>query len=209
MVDNRHADATLGDEYRPSPHLQRRESHHTDDPAMNIPMLSLSLESTESQHAHTAHRNGPSQLLSVELPEQYHAVPAHSETSSRSPSPEPLENTSPAAISEPLREKRSHGAANSRRTPNSRSRFLGSIFRKWWFECLCCVLAILALLAVALTLSIHQGRPLPQWPYKVTINSLVSVYVVVMKAAMLVVVAEGTSTPVLNPSNLSGDALSI
>lgn len=64
-------------------------------------------------------------------------------------------------------------------------------FHDWWFELLCCVFILIALLAIALTLGTHQGHPLSNWPYPLSINSLISIYVVVLKAAMLLVVAEG------------------
>jgi hypothetical protein len=32
---------------------------------------------------------------------------------------------------------------------------------------------------------------LPQWPYSLSINSLISIYVVILKAAMLLVLAQG------------------
>ena len=63
----------------------------------------------------------------------------------------------------------------------------------WWLELLCCVLFIGALVAVVLTVRPYEGRPLPQWPYRLSINSLISVYIVILKAAVLLVAAEGLS----------------
>jgi Protein of unknown function (DUF3176) len=65
--------------------------------------------------------------------------------------------------------------------------------RIWWLELLCCVLFIGALVAVVVTIYPYEGRPLPQWPYHLSINSLISVYIVIPKAAMLLVAAEGLS----------------
>src|ERR1700722_1247294 len=39
----------------------------------------------------------------------------------------------------------------------------------------------------------HQNLPLPKWPYNISINSLLAVILVVMKAAMLLITAEGLS----------------
>ncbi|KAI9729834.1 MAG: hypothetical protein M1834_006582 [Cirrosporium novae-zelandiae] len=68
-----------------------------------------------------------------------------------------------------------------------------SILREWWFEILSLGVLFIALAAIVLTLSTQQGRPLPHWPYKVSVNTLVSVYALVLKAAMLLIVTEGLS----------------
>ena len=63
--------------------------------------------------------------------------------------------------------------------------------RSWWLEILCLGVVTAALLAISFTLSTYQNRPLPQWPLKVSVNSLVAVYVVVLKGAMLLIITEG------------------
>ena len=67
--------------------------------------------------------------------------------------------------------------------------------RNWWLEILCLCVVNAALLAIIVTLSTHNDRPLPEWPYKVSVNTLVAVYVVILKGAMLLIVTEGTSAP--------------
>ena len=47
--------------------------------------------------------------------------------------------------------------------------------------------------AVITTLYPHQDLPLPQLPYNVSINTLISVFMAIMKTAMLVIVTEGLS----------------
>lgn len=71
------------------------------------------------------------------------------------------------------------------------SRF--DVFRIWWLELLCCMLFVGALVAVVATIRPFQGRPLPQWPYHLSINSLISIYIVILKSSMLLVAAEGLS----------------
>jgi Protein of unknown function (DUF3176) len=68
-----------------------------------------------------------------------------------------------------------------------------AVFHAWRFEILSCLLFVLSLVAIFVTIYSHQGRPLPQWPYSISINSLVAIYVVILKAAMLFVAAEGLS----------------
>ena len=41
------------------------------------------------------------------------------------------------------------------------------------------------------TLQPHQGKPLPQWPYQISVNTLISIYAVVLKVTVLLVTAEG------------------
>lgn len=53
-----------------------------------------------------------------------------------------------------------------------------------------CILFVGALVAIVVTIYPYEGRPLPQWPYRLSNNSLISVYVVVLKAAMLLVATE-------------------
>ena len=61
----------------------------------------------------------------------------------------------------------------------------------WIAEMLSYLLAILALTAVVIILALHQNKPMPQWPSLISINSLVSIFTSIMKAAMLLPVAEG------------------
>ena len=68
-----------------------------------------------------------------------------------------------------------------------------AVFHAWRFEILSCLLFVLSLVAIFVTIYPYQGRPLPQWPYSISINSLVAIYVVILKATMLFVAAEGLS----------------
>ncbi|KAI8941649.1 hypothetical protein NX059_002862 [Plenodomus lindquistii] len=74
--------------------------------------------------------------------------------------------------------------------------FLQSIprvwFKSWTTETCSYIIAILALAGLVATLSAHQGRPLPQWPQLVTINSIISLFSLIMRACVGVVLAEGS-----------------
>jgi branched-subunit amino acid transport protein len=63
----------------------------------------------------------------------------------------------------------------------------------WWLEMLSCVVFVGALMAIVGAILPYQDQPLPQWPYHVSVNTLVSILIVIAKAAMLLVVAEGLS----------------
>lgn len=61
----------------------------------------------------------------------------------------------------------------------------------WWLEVVCCFLFVGAFVAIFATIWTHEGRPLPEWPYHLTINTLIAIYVVILKAALLLVTAQG------------------
>jgi hypothetical protein len=63
----------------------------------------------------------------------------------------------------------------------------------WRAETCSYIVANLALAGLVATLSAHQGRPLPQWPQLVTINSIISLFSLLMRACVGVVLAEGRS----------------
>ena len=80
--------------------------------------------------------------------------------------------------------------ANANAKAQRRPRFL----RNWWMEIGACLLFMIAFVAIIATLYPHQGRPLPEWPFQISINALVSVYVVVLKTTIVFVTAEGLGT---------------
>ncbi|KAL4923316.1 DUF3176 domain-containing protein [Aspergillus undulatus] len=73
--------------------------------------------------------------------------------------------------------------------------FLQSQTRKFWganwtLEILGCLTSIVFLVAIIAVLFYYDGRPMPQWPYGITINALVSVLSTVMKATMAFILTE-------------------
>ncbi|KAM7218679.1 Protein of unknown function (DUF3176) domain containing protein [Rhypophila decipiens] len=66
-----------------------------------------------------------------------------------------------------------------------------STLRVWWPEMLTCVLILGMFGAVVGTIHPYQGKPLPNWPYHLQINTVVSIYFTVIKACMLFILAEG------------------
>lgn len=59
-----------------------------------------------------------------------------------------------------------------------------STLRTWFLEILNSFLLLIAVSAIVATLYIHDGQPLPQWPFDITINAMLSIYAVVLKASM-------------------------
>ncbi len=61
----------------------------------------------------------------------------------------------------------------------------------WWLEILSGMVICLALAALYITAATYNDKPNPHWPQGLSINSLFSIYVVVLKAAMLTVLGSG------------------
>ncbi|PYI04662.1 hypothetical protein BO78DRAFT_462472 [Aspergillus sclerotiicarbonarius CBS 121057] len=63
----------------------------------------------------------------------------------------------------------------------------------WAWEIVSCVIAVAALVAIIVVLYNYDGQPIPDWPYGITLNALISLLVTVMKAAMVFPITEGLS----------------
>jgi hypothetical protein len=70
--------------------------------------------------------------------------------------------------------------------------FQGSFLDYWWKAIIGSTFMVLALMAIILILALHQNRPLPNWPLTITINSLISIMVVILKTSMLAIIASGS-----------------
>lgn len=68
--------------------------------------------------------------------------------------------------------------------------FVG-VWKDWWWEVLCGFLAVGSLISITAILFPYDGRPLPIWPYNLSINSIISIFVVIMKASMYLVLSQG------------------
>jgi hypothetical protein len=59
----------------------------------------------------------------------------------------------------------------------------------WWiFEVLACASSSAALVGIIVVLMVYNGRSLPNWPYGITINSVMAWFTTAMKALMLVAI---------------------
>lgn len=108
------------------------------------------------------------------IPQAYDALP--SETSSTSPTLSPPEN-------QPNSEK----AGSSKTSPISSllSRTcISQFWSSWEWESAVCFLVLAIPIIIFGTLYPHSGQPLPQWPFRVSINSLLSIYALVLKASI-------------------------
>jgi len=108
----------------------------------------------------------------------------------RSPSPEAGPTTQQLLRRNPM------GSSQDLKTASAKAkarltRRRAHILENWWLEIGACFIFVSALIAIIVTLRPHQDKPLPQWPYHISVNSLISIYVVVLKGSVLLVTAEG------------------
>jgi hypothetical protein len=69
---------------------------------------------------------------------------------------------------------------------------LGNIYQviidRWIVEALACVGSLLALIGIIAILVVYNGSSLPNWPYGITINSVIALFGTTIKALMLVAI---------------------
>lgn len=73
-------------------------------------------------------------------------------------------------------------------SPNTTEKHATKWWTQWRLEVLSGVLSMVALVATVVTLEPHQGEPLPNWPFDISINALLSVYSLVFKICMIFVI---------------------
>ncbi|KAH8194322.1 hypothetical protein TruAng_011516 [Truncatella angustata] len=76
-------------------------------------------------------------------------------------------------------------------SPRHRSSIVAVLLTLWWAEVGACILMLIALVAGVFTLSRHEGKPLPAWPLKITINALLSIFALILRAAVMFILASG------------------
>lgn len=104
----------------------------------------------------------------------------------------------PALIAGDLPEKHFTSAISR---PESRSsslkRQLGEkrrrqkIISTWWLEISACFVSIAALLALVAVLLCYKNKPSPDWPKWLSLNTIVAIFITLLKTAVLLIVAEG------------------
>ncbi|KAJ9603954.1 hypothetical protein H2200_011476 [Cladophialophora chaetospira] len=79
------------------------------------------------------------------------------------------------------------GSSHHARTPNT-----FNIWQYTWIvEVVSLFVAILAFAATVTTVAIYQNHPLPRWPSHISTNALVAIFTTILKAALMMPVAEG------------------
>lgn len=75
----------------------------------------------------------------------------------------------------------------------SQSRRPPSVWSQWWVEILNCILMIGTLCAIIGILYPNQTKPLPDWPFDVSINTAVSILSTGLKTCAVLILTEGIS----------------
>ncbi|OQD74569.1 hypothetical protein PENDEC_c010G03569 [Penicillium decumbens] len=65
-----------------------------------------------------------------------------------------------------------------------------SWYSEWLWEFLGLVTSMVSLIAIIIVLWYYDGRPMPDWPYGITLNALLSILSTVMKATLVFAVSE-------------------
>lgn len=71
------------------------------------------------------------------------------------------------------------------------NRQIRHIIKAYTKDLLACFVAIGMLIAISMTLYPFQGRPLPNWPYDLSINALVAIFTTLLKIALGVILSGG------------------
>lgn len=81
------------------------------------------------------------------------------------------------------------GTIKRKLVKNRRSREIKhrSLLAEWKLELLACLAFLTALGAMVATMYPHQGKPLPQWPFRISVNTLLAIYGTVMKITIVYV----------------------
>lgn len=61
----------------------------------------------------------------------------------------------------------------------------------WAPEAFCLALTVVSLIAICVVLWKTQGKPRPQWPMGISVNALIAVFMVLLKAGISLPVSEG------------------
>jgi len=100
-----------------------------------------------------------------------------------------VDTSTEAALAPTAKQGLEEGNATTKDTAATPKR-IRSVLRVWWPEMALCALVFLTLGAI-IALRASDGEPFPKLPYKLSINTLVAAYILVMKASILVIISNG------------------
>ena len=66
-----------------------------------------------------------------------------------------------------------------------------TVVKIWIWEIISIILAILIFSGTIIFLDSYNGKPLPEWPASVTLNTVLSIFSTVLRALIMVVLTEG------------------
>jgi len=78
-------------------------------------------------------------------------------------------------------------------TPKAKGNTEQFWLKLWMWDLAAMILAAGILVAIGIILSVHNGKPIPQWPLGVNLNSLIATLSTLFRALVMVFVSEGKS----------------
>ncbi|KAF3050350.1 hypothetical protein E8E11_007436 [Didymella keratinophila] len=130
------------------------------------------------------------------------ALPAIPATGQESPPGDVCVKSNPPAAtspskerSTPLEEKPSFSApaAGAFESTLNQRRVTPVRISIWWWESICCAIAVMAFVSLIITLRMYDGHAVPDFPQGITFNTIISIFAVLIKTAAGLVAAEGLS----------------
>lgn len=74
----------------------------------------------------------------------------------------------------------------------------------WTADGVGCTLAVISLMAIFITLRLHAHKPIPDWPFGISINALIAIFSVILKAGVALPLSNGKpSKPISCEQRLS------
>ncbi|KFY46556.1 hypothetical protein V494_00432 [Pseudogymnoascus sp. VKM F-4513 (FW-928)] len=92
----------------------------------------------------------------------------------------------------PINDVQQKAASSSRSNYNAGAYFL-LVTNWWWLEIVGLVLCILSLMATVIILDKYNGKPINDWPYKITLNAVISVVATMTQMALMLPVTSSLS----------------
>lgn len=132
-----------------------------------------------------------SSSVAGQLPDRS-SKPHRFDSLSSAPSLTSASSGTPSAFSN--RNVKTNSSANNNSSRSKLSQWMSDWVTDWWgAELACWTISALSLVAIVVLLESHKSQPLPKWPLKLTINSLISVFATVGQMAMMKPVVEAIS----------------
>lgn len=69
--------------------------------------------------------------------------------------------------------------------------------QQWFYELMACAIAAIALAGIVVLLYMYDGKPTPNWPKMITINSAISILTNLLKGAIMFTISSGNHQPII------------
>jgi hypothetical protein len=157
----------------------------------------IALSQAEEQNDHDSDRTVGDSASTLSQPSIQFSPPGYSAVSSVDDTESSIEQPRPSGTAElenqPTSEQAIPQTARKLQSPNATRLARYKLSFIWWLELGCCLLVVGGLVGIAATVSSLDGKPLPHWPYRLSINTFIAAFSVLIEASSGLVLAEGIS----------------